>query len=212
MPEVKAGINGLMRRTLATVDVIFCTINTASKVNLYKNFRPGMIVCDEACRATEISTLSLLMFYDPKIWIYIGDHKQLRLIVFTADYESKVNNGSYDESKFKNPFQKQLLLSFMYHIVTIGHPVNFLAEQHRLEEGSSLVPSKMFYNRQVVDTHKGMDSNPAVFATQAFTQGLGLKNGGNMIILAINKSKSSNAEVDWPRSGPVWTVAFFGDC
>jgi hypothetical protein len=194
MPEVKAGINGLMKCTLATADVIFCTINAASKVNLYENFRPGMIVCDEACRATEISTLSLLAFYDPKVWIYIGDHKQLRPIVFTADHGSKANNGSYDESKFNNPFQKQLLLSFMHRMVTIGHPVNFLAEQHRLEGGSSLVPSKMFYNGRVVDAHKRMDANPAVLATRAFTQGLGLENGGNMIMLAVHKSKSSKAE------------------
>jgi hypothetical protein len=67
MPEVKASINRLMKYTLAAADVIFCTINTASKVNLYENFQPGMIVCNEVCRAIEISILSLLVFYDLKV-------------------------------------------------------------------------------------------------------------------------------------------------
>jgi hypothetical protein len=158
MPEVKAGVTRLMKLTLAAADVIFCTINVALKVNLYKNFRPGMIVCDKACRAMEISTMSLFAFYEPSIWIFVGDHKQLRPVVLSAKREGKANNGSYnDEIKFKNPFQRQLLLSFMHRMVTIGHPVSFLAEQHLLQGGTSLIPSCMFYNDRVIDAGQGKD-------------------------------------------------------
>ena len=66
-----------------------------------------MIVCDEACRAIEISTMSLLAFYKPSVWIFVGDHKQLHPVVLSAEREGKANNGSYDdETKFKNPFQR----------------------------------------------------------------------------------------------------------
>ena len=107
MLEVKAGVTRLMKLTLAAADVIFCTINIASKVNLYENFWPGMIVCDEVCRATEISTISLLAFYEPSIWIFIGDNKQLRPVVLSADREGKANGSSYDdEPKFRNLFHK----------------------------------------------------------------------------------------------------------
>ena len=53
MEDVRIAINRLMKLTLADANAIFCTINTASKVNLHKNFQPGIITCDEASRATE---------------------------------------------------------------------------------------------------------------------------------------------------------------
>ena len=125
MDQVRIAINKLMELTLADADAIFCTINAASKVNLYKNFQPGLITCDEACRATEISILSLFAFYDPDAWIYVGDHKQMHPIVLSADREKE-----HYKVWFQNTFHKQLLLSFMHRMLTIGHPVSFLAEQH----------------------------------------------------------------------------------
>ena len=114
-----------MELTLADADAIFCTINATSKVNLYKNFQPGLITCDEACRTTEISILSLFAFYDPDAWIYVGDHKQMHPIVLSADCKKE-----HYKVRFQNTFHKQLLLSFMHRMLTIGHPVSFLAEQH----------------------------------------------------------------------------------
>src|SRR5436190_20036533 len=81
MQDVQNAINKLMKLTLADADAIFCTTNAASKVSLFSNFQPGLI----ACQVTEISVLSLFAFYNPNAWVFIGDHKQMRPIVFSAD-------------------------------------------------------------------------------------------------------------------------------
>ena len=54
-----------MKETLANADAIFCTINAASKVNLYENFQPRLIIVNEVYRATELSILSIYVFYKP---------------------------------------------------------------------------------------------------------------------------------------------------
>ena len=189
MDDVRMAINRLMELTLANADAIFCTTNTASKVNLYKNFQPGLIICDEACRSTEISTLSLFAFYCPDAWIFAGDHNQMRPIVLSADREKE-----HYKVRFQNTFYKQLLLSFMHRMLTIGHPVSFLAEQHRCDGGSSRLPSDMFYYGRVVDANKGKPYHPAVKAARKFTEALGLKEGSNMMVLSVHKSKSSKPE------------------
>jgi hypothetical protein len=112
MPGVKAGVTRLMKFTLAAADVIFCTINVASKVNLYENFQPRMIVCDEACRATEISTMSLFAFYEPSVWIFVGDHKQLHPVILSADREGKVYRRHWKWYKGRRNSRCLLLSSY----------------------------------------------------------------------------------------------------
>ena len=178
-----------MELTLADADAIFCTINAASKVNLYKNFQPGLITCDEACHTTEISILSLIAFYDPDAWIYVSNHKQMHPIVLSTDRKKE-----HYKVWFQNTFHKQLLLSFMHRMLTIRHPVSFLAKQHQCDRGSSWFPSEMFYHGHVVDANKGKPYHPAVKAARKFTQTLGLKEGSNMMVLSVHKSKSSKLE------------------
>ena len=121
MQDVQNAINKLMKLTLADADAIFCTTNAASKVSLFSNFQPGLI----ACQVTEISVLSLFAFYNPNAWVFIGDHKQMRPVVLSADCKKE-----HYKVRFQNTFHRQLLLSFMQRMLTIGHPVSFLAEQH----------------------------------------------------------------------------------
>src|SRR5438045_9537058 len=115
-----------MKLTLADADAIFYTTNAASKVNLCSNFQPGLIAYDEACQVTEISILSLFAFYNPDTWVFVGNHKQMRPVVLSADCEKE-----HYKVRFQNTFNRQLLLSFMQRMLTIGQPVSFLAEQHR---------------------------------------------------------------------------------
>ena len=82
----------------------------------------------------------------------------------------------------------------MHRMITIGHPVSFLAEQHRCDGGSSRLPSDMFYHGRVVDANKGKPYHPAVRAARKFTEALGLKEGSNMMVLSVHKSKSSKPE------------------
>jgi len=178
-----------MKLTLADADTIFCTTNAASKVNLFSNFQPGLIAYDEACWVTEISILSLFTFYNPDAWVFVGDHKQMRPVVLSADHEKE-----HYKVRFQNTFHRQLLLSFMQRMLTIGHPVSFLAEQHQCNGGSSCLPSDMFYHGFVIDARKGKPYNPAVIAARNFTQSLGLNKGCNMMILSVHKSKSSKPE------------------
>src|SRR5438045_6989499 len=89
MQDVRNAINKLMKLTLADADTIFCTTNAASKVNLFSNFQPGLIACNEACWVTEISILSLFAFYNPDAWVFVGDHKQMRPVVLSADHKKE---------------------------------------------------------------------------------------------------------------------------
>ena len=52
----------------------------------------------------------------------------------------------------------------------------------------------MFYHSHVVDANKGKPYHPAVKAARKFTQMLGLKEGSNMMVLSVHKSKSSKPE------------------
>ena len=115
-----------MADTLADADAVFCTNNAASKVNLYTNFRPKLLVCDEACRATELSILSAFAFYKPEAWIFAGDPRQMRPTILSAEREK-----DWYAVKFLNPFYRQGLLPFMHRMATVGHPVQFLAKQHQ---------------------------------------------------------------------------------
>jgi hypothetical protein len=190
LKELRAKINILMKLTLANADVIFCTINTASKVNLYQNFPACLIACDEGCRATEISTTCLMAFYNPDAWIFIGDHMQMRPIVLSADREKK-----YYRIRFQNTFHRQLLLSFMHRLLALGHPVSFLSEQHRCDGGSAYFASQTFYNGRVIDATP-QPHHEAVIEARNYAERLGLRDGGgaNMAIMDVCRSRSFKPE------------------
>ena len=61
--EIRQLINRLIVDTLADANAVFCTNNAASKVNLYTNFRPKLLVCNKACCATELFILLAFVFY-----------------------------------------------------------------------------------------------------------------------------------------------------
>src|SRR5947209_5742764 len=82
----------------------------------------------------------------------------------------------------------------MHRMLTIEHPVSFLAKQHQCDKGSSRLPSNMFYYGRVIDVDKGKLYHLVVRATRKFTQALGLKEGSNIIVLSVHKSKSSKLE------------------
>lgn len=53
--------------TLQNADAVFTTPVNASKVNLYSNFKPTIVVFDEAARATKMTTNIISAFYNPMV-------------------------------------------------------------------------------------------------------------------------------------------------
>ena len=123
--DVYIAINRLIKLILANANTIFYIINTILKVNLYKNFQPRIITCNKAYYATKILTISLFSFYNLDAQIYISNYKQIQPIVLFINYKKE-----YYKVQFQNTFYQQLLLLFIYRILTIKYLVSFLAKQY----------------------------------------------------------------------------------
>lgn len=127
--ELKLLLNELMAHTIQRADAVFYTLNCASKVNLYQNFHAKLVIVDEACRASEISTMAVIAFYNPQLYILVGDLQQLRPTVLSAHHER------YDEDQLVlNPFYLQALLSLLERLSRLGHRLLFYKSSTAVKE------------------------------------------------------------------------------
>ncbi len=62
--------------TIHDQGVIVCTLATAAKVNLARNFSPVVVFLDEVARVGELKSLIQLGMFHPKDYIFAGDHIQ----------------------------------------------------------------------------------------------------------------------------------------
>lgn len=122
--KIKMLLNTLLLETLKGTDVIITTVAAAAKVNLATTFTPAVVYIDEAARLTEFKTLIPFGSYEPVAFILAGDHKQMRLIVLSADRHR-------DNPPFVNPFQNQVLLSIFKRLVSTSQEHHMLTVQHR---------------------------------------------------------------------------------
>jgi hypothetical protein len=187
--ELNAQVKELLIKTLNDTDTVFTTINNASKVNLYQNLDVELIIVDESCRATELSTLIPFAFYDPVAYIFVGDSHQLMPTVLSADREKFT-------PPFTNPFSRQALLPLQERLARVGHPVTFLAQQYRCEGVISKWISGEFYWGLVEDA---TPKTPYSRATQAMLDhsvemGLHKLYKSNFLLMEVEGSSSSKVE------------------
>ena len=142
--EIKLALNELMARTIASADVIVCTLAAASKVNLATNFQPDIVILDEAARCTEFKTNILFGLYNPVVFILAADHKQIRPYVISADQAHEKNNNPYT-----NPFQNFTKLSAFERFILVGFKHSLLTIQHRCTGDIHPWLSKTYYHGQV---------------------------------------------------------------
>jgi hypothetical protein len=188
--QIRAEVNTLIARTLQDADVVFCTLNAITKVITIDNLDLVLIVNVESCRATELAVLGLFAFYTPKAWMFLGDPSQLRPTVLSAGREKE-----FYETLFLNPFQRTGTTSFLERMIQCGHPFTMLTEQFRCQGGNAYFAVQNFYYSMVKDGNAGKPINPSVAAIRRFTKEVfGLTKGSNVVLLAVEHSKSFRAQ------------------
>lgn len=191
MIVLKLRLHELMSTVLTNADAVFCTLNMSSKHNLFTNFRASFVIIDESCRASEISTLAPFAFYEAQAYLLVGDPRQLRPVLFSAEQEK---HGS---KVTQNSWYRQGLLPLHKRLDEIGHPVCYLREQHRCQGNISIYPSTRFYHGLI------KNANPTVpRQAQAITRHLrtlGIRTTTNVMFLAIHDSKADkeNGTESW---------------
>jgi hypothetical protein len=188
--QIRAEVNTLMARTLQDADAVFCTLDTITKVIMIDNLNPVLIVNDESCRATELAVLALFAHYSPKAWMFLGDPNQLHPTLLSAGREKK-----FCDPPFLNPFQRTGTTSFLERMIQCGHPFTMLTEQFRCQGGNAYFAVQNFYYGMVKDANAGKPINPSVAAIRRFTKEfLNLPKGSNVVLLAVEHSKSFRAQ------------------
>lgn len=136
MSEFRQNLKALRDNTLALSDAIVCTAFTASATCMRENVHPIAILVDEAARLTEPELWPVLGgWYAPKALILVGDHYQLRPLVF-----SKATD---------NPFAGSLRMAFFTRLQLSGFNSTMFLEQRRMVKGICDLVSEVFYNNQL---------------------------------------------------------------
>lgn len=76
--------SGPQKDALAQADIVFATPVAVAEKNFRETFRPHYIIGDDSPRDKETTTLILLSHFSPRAYIFLGDHKQLAPLVFSA--------------------------------------------------------------------------------------------------------------------------------
>lgn len=75
--------DGPLTAAVAEADVVFGTPIGAADRTFRRVFRPHYIISDESPRDKETISLVLFAHYSPRAYIFLGDHKQLKPVIFS---------------------------------------------------------------------------------------------------------------------------------
>lgn len=144
-------------KVLNDADVVCCTLNTAGsdKLDRYVD-RVAAVIIDEACQATEPSTLIPFRFQSPRV-VLVGDPRQLAATIFSQNGKST----KYSRSMFERLADSKV-------------PVEFLDTQYRMLPEISSFSCDQFYggmlkdsedrkSRRFPDILKGIQHNNTMF-------------------------------------------------
>jgi len=126
--QCEADILGIYRIVLQEADFI-ATTPVAAFCHFDGMFDPDLVFFDECAHARELSTLISIAFFEPKAWVFLGDHRQ------TNPHTTTEHNAS-----------RQLELSM---IERIAHTHNIQVDlliNHRSYGELQGLPSKLFYD------------------------------------------------------------------
>jgi superfamily I DNA and/or RNA helicase len=133
--KLRSAIRDLRDATIKRTDVLVCTPFAASMTPVRENTSLDVIVVDEAARVTEPELWPLMAWYTPRVLLLVGDHHQLRPLVFSR--------------KQQNPFVEQLQISLFTRLIWNGLPALMLLEQHRMNAALCSFISQVFYDGQL---------------------------------------------------------------
>ncbi|KAK7402852.1 hypothetical protein QQX98_011382 [Neonectria punicea] len=165
---LRSQVSLLYRAVLAQTDFI-ATTPVAAYGSFSKLFRPDVVFIDEAPHARELTTLIPLAFFDPIAWILTGDVKQTRPFVKGGDRRDMERLGL----KF-NPYAEQLKVSLMARAEMVGAISSKLLVNKRAHGNLHNLPSKMFYQGEMVSGYEAADRYPkSVAHLKTYLQQLG---------------------------------------
>lgn len=143
MKAFRDNIKALHDELLERADVVVCTMASLSQTCIYQNVKPTVIWIDEASKITEPHLMPAFTRFTSKIWVLMGDSKQMKPLVLTT--------------KEENCFAPQLRLSAFHRLINIGHPSTTMSDQQRMHPSISSIANKVFYDETLSDS-------PAVIA------------------------------------------------
>ncbi|KAL3455307.1 hypothetical protein BJX64DRAFT_73046 [Aspergillus heterothallicus] len=116
-------------------DVVVWTALATSMTPLRENVQPHAIIVDEVARFAERDLWSVLAWYNPQALLLLGDHHQLRPLIFTALNE--------------NPCSPQLQVPLFTRLYYNGLMEHMFREQHRMVPQFCGVVSENFYHLEL---------------------------------------------------------------
>lgn len=152
---LRSQVSMLYKAVIAQADFI-ATTPVAAYGNFSKLFRPVVVFIDEAPHARELTTLIPLAYFDPIAWIFTGDVKQTRPFVKSGNRR----DAERDRLRF-NPHAEQLRTSTMARAEAAGAINSRLLINKRAHGNLHALPSKMFYEGNMVSGYQATEQYPA---------------------------------------------------
>ncbi|KAM4064904.1 AAA domain-containing protein [Hirsutella rhossiliensis] len=166
--SLRSQVSVLYRAVLAQADFV-ATTPVAAYGKFSKLFEPDLVFVDEAPHARELTTLIAIAFFSPLAWILTGDVHQTRPFVKSGDKRQVDREGL----KF-NPFAEQLRVSTMARAAAAGATNARLLVNKRSYANLHRLPSKMFYNGEMVSGYSGESLYPpSVLHAKRYLERLG---------------------------------------
>ena len=127
--------------------IICATPVAASHSSVRGTFRPELVVIDENARMRELSTLIPIAWYNPKVWVILGDPRQLKPHV-SLDVDGN------------NMFRPSLETSILSRATEAGAVSGHLSVNFRQYGDLVDIPSRLCYLGEMVDAHEEQYTGP----------------------------------------------------
>ena len=124
------------RGTIVTTPV------AAADATVRGNFKPALVLMDEAARMRELTSLIGIAFYSPLAWIFTGDPMQSPPHI---NVEHDLKNGTLTS----NPFAPTLTNSTLSRAVAGGAVKSYLRISHRLLGNLIMLPNRTSYTSMI---------------------------------------------------------------
>ena len=138
----------------SVADIVVTTLSNAADFKLYSAFQPILIFCDEAGKAIEADSWSLLIRYPyARGVVLVGDSHQLRPITLAGDQG--------------NCFDSVIGQALFTRLETGGLNAVLLGTQHRFNSEINALISSIFYHNRL-KAHQSCDARPTRFTLHSF--------------------------------------------
>ena len=147
-------LSELRKYAFSIADIVVTTLSNAADFKLYSAFQPILIFCDEAGKAIEADSWSLLIRYPyARGVVLVGDSHQLKPITLAGDqgncFDSVIGQALFTRSE------------------TGGLDAVLLGTQHRFNSEINALISSVFYHNRL-KAHKSCDARPTRLTLHSF--------------------------------------------